>query len=215
MNTMTPQDWMLVAIAAMVVVAAVVAWVAWRGRQTSRLQQRFGAEYGRAVDDRGSRSKAESDLKARQARVDALHIVALSPAEAARFSQEWLALQGRFLDNPKGVVTQADELVRALMQARGYPVADFDRRAEDLSVGYPEMVGHYRAAQALALRNRRGETSTEEQRQAVVHYRALFDELLGVATAEASAPFEPVTALAPSASLDPRPVAVPPSRAPL
>jgi hypothetical protein len=105
--------------------------------------------------------------------------------------------------------------VRALMQARGYPVADFDRRAEDLSVGYPEMVGHYRAAQALALRNRRGETSTEEQRQAVVHYRALFDELLGVATAEASAPFEPVTALAPSASLDPRPVAVPPSRAPL
>jgi hypothetical protein len=202
MDPLTPQEWMLIALAALIVVAAAAAWFAWRRKQSSRLQQRFGAEYGRTVGDLGSKSRAEADLKAREARVGALTLVALSPAVAARFNGDWLALQGRFVDDPKGVVSQADQLVRALMQARGYPVADFDRRAADLSVDHPTVVSHYRAAQAIALRNLRGETSTEEQRQAVVHYRALFDELLGVAPVSS---FAPVGSPLPITPVDPRP----------
>jgi hypothetical protein len=104
----------------------------------------------------------------------------LAPEEAARFSQAWKTLQGRFVDNPKGVLIEADQLVRELMQLRGYPMGDFERRAADISVDHPAVVDHYRAAQAIAMRDRRGEADTEELRRAVVHYRALFDELLEV-----------------------------------
>jgi hypothetical protein len=160
--------------------AALAAWFFYRRKQSGQLQQRFGPEYGRTVGDLGSRAKAESELKARESRVEQLSIVALAPAEATRFSRAWSALQGRFVDNPKGVVAQADQLVRDLMLARGYPVGDFERQAADISVDHPAVVEHYRAAQAIAVRDQRGAADTEEQRQAVVHYRALFDELLEV-----------------------------------
>ena len=181
MDTMTAGMWTLLlgAIAAL----AIAAWLFYRrkqAKQSDRLQQRFGPEYGRTVGDLGSRGKAESELKARETRVEKLDIVALSPAEGARFSQAWSALQGRFVDNPKGVVVQADQLVRELMIARGYPVVDFERRAADISVDHPAVVDHYRAAQAIAVRDQRGESDTEEQRKAVVHFRALFDELLEI-----------------------------------
>ena len=158
----------------------MIALVFFRRKQSQRLQQRFGPEYRRAVAGLGSRAKAESELKERETRVEHLKIVALAPAEAARFSQAWTALQGRFVDNPKGVVVQADQLVRELMQKRGYPIADFEHRAGDISVDHPEVVEHYRAAQAIAVRDARGEADTEELRKAVVHYRSLFDELLEV-----------------------------------
>lgn len=180
MDTMSAQTWTLVAIFAVMVLLALGAWLFLRQRQSYRLQQRFGAEYGHAVGELGSQAKAESELKARESRVERLKIVALSSAEATRFSQAWSALQGRFVDNPKGVVAQADQLVREVMLARGYPVGDFERRAADISVDHPAVVDHYRAAQAIAVRDQRGETDTEEQRKAVVHYRALFDELLEV-----------------------------------
>ena len=180
MDTMNEQAWTALVVVAALALLALGVWSFQRRKQSDRLKERFGPEYGRAVGDLGSRAKAEAELKARESRVDQLRLVALSPAEATRFSQAWSALQGHFVDNPKGVVARADQLVRELMLARGYPVADFDRRAADISVDHPAVVDHYRAAQAIAVRDQRGEASTEEQRQAVVHYRALFDELLDV-----------------------------------
>ena len=171
---------MILAGVAAIALLAVAAWIVYQRRQSQRLQQRFGPEYSRTVDDLGSRAKAESELKAREDRVEHLNIVALAPAEAARFAQVWNDLQGRFVDNPKGVVVQADQLVRELMQKRGYPIADFEHRAADISVDHPAVVEHYRAAQAIAVRDGRGEADTEELRTAVVHYRSLFDELLEV-----------------------------------
>jgi hypothetical protein len=171
---------LILGIVALLAVLALVAWLFSRRKQSYRLAQRFGPEYGHTVEELGGRNKAEAELKTRESRVGRLDIVALAPADAARFTQAWRDLQGRFVDNPKGVVTQADELVRELMSKRGYPVADFARRAADISVDHPAVVDHYRAAQAIALRDKRGEADTEELRKAVVHYRALFDELLEV-----------------------------------
>lgn len=120
----------------------------------------------------------------REKRVKHLTITPLAAAEAARFSQAWNALQVRFIDNPKEVLVQADQLVRELMLTRGYPMGDFERRAADISVDHPAVVENYRAAQMIAARDERGEPDTEELRRAVVHYRALFDELLEIRDAD-------------------------------
>src|SRR5580658_637926 len=175
-------NWIILAGILVAASIAVAAWLAsQKKKQSQRLQQRFGPEYDRAMTEFGSRTKAESALMAREKRVEHLDIVPLAPAEAARFTQAWSALQGRFVDNPKEVVVQADQLIRELMLKRGYPMGDFDLRAADISVDHPAVVENYRAAQAIAARDERGEADTEELRKAVVHYRALFDELLEVA----------------------------------
>ncbi len=175
---MTATNWILLAAVLIVVVIAIAAAYYARRKESVRLQQRFGPEYGRIVDRLGNRAKAEAELAAREKRVERLNITPLAPADVARFSQAWSTLQGRFVDNPKGVVVQADQLVYELMQRRGYPMGDFERRAADISVDHPGVVANYRAARAIALRDGRGEADTEELRKAVVHYRALFDELL-------------------------------------
>jgi hypothetical protein len=160
-------------------VAAVIAWAAQRKRRQSQsLRERFGPEYDRAVNELGSRDKAEAELEARRKRVARLDIVALSAAEAARFKQSWNALQARFVDDPKAAVVQADHLVYELMAKRGYPMGDFEARAADVSVDHPTVVSNYRSARAIALADERGQADTELLRRAVVHYRALFDELL-------------------------------------
>ena len=184
MGTIDTQTWIILAGVMVLAVIALAAWFVYQKKQSHRLQQRFGPEYGRTVDELGSREKAESELKARENRVGRLDIAPLAPPEAARFSQAWEVLQGRFVDNPKGVVIQADQLVRELMLKRGYPMGDFERRAADISVDHPAVVEHYRAAQAIAVRDERGEADTEELRKAVVHYRVLFDELLEVRAAK-------------------------------
>jgi hypothetical protein len=181
MNTIS-LPWIIVTGVLVIALLALAWFFSRRKKQSDRLQQRFGAEYGRTVGELGGRTKAESELKAREERVEQLAITPLAPAEAARFSQAWNALQGRFVDNPKGVVVQADQLVRELMVKRGYPMGDFERRAADISVDHPAVVENYRAAQAIAVRDERGETDTEELRKAVVHYRVLFDEMLEVRT---------------------------------
>jgi hypothetical protein len=132
------------------------------------------------VSEHGDRAKAEAELRAREKRVEKLNIVPLAPQEAQQFGQQWRELQARFIDNPKGVLLDADRLVRDLMLRRGYPMGDFERRAADISVDHPAVVDHYRTAHAIAERDHRGEANTEDMRQAVVHYRALFDELLEV-----------------------------------
>jgi hypothetical protein len=181
MNTI----WIIVTAVLVIALLALAAWfLSQKRKQSARLQQRFGAEYGRTVGELGGRTKAESELKAREERVGNLAITPLAPAEAARFSLAWNALQGRFVDNPKGVVVQADQLVRELMVKRGYPMGDFERRAADISVDHPVVVENYRAAQAIAARDERGEADTEELRKAVVHYRVLFDEMLEIRTAK-------------------------------
>src|SRR5580658_5396211 len=174
-----PASWIVLAAVAVIALIAAGAWaLSHRKKQSQRLRQRFGSEYGRTVEELGGRSKAETELKAREVRVENLSITPLAPPDAARFTQAWNALQSRFVDNPKGVVVQADELVRELMLKRGYPMGDFERQAGDISVDHPTIVASYRAAQAITVRHDRGLADTEELRQAVVHYRALFDELL-------------------------------------
>jgi hypothetical protein len=170
-------------ILAGVLIAAVIAVIAWsytqqKRRQSQRLQQRFGPEYVRMVNELGDRHKAEAELVAREKRVERFNITPLTPADAARFGQAWNALQSRFVDDPKAAAVQADRLVYELMAKRGYPMGDFERRAADISVEHPDVVANYRAARAIALRDERGQASTEELRKAVVHYRALFQELL-------------------------------------
>ena len=175
----TPWD-IVVGVIVFTVIALALCFIAKRRRQSHRLQRRFGSEYGRTVNALGGQRKAESDLKAREKRVERLTLTPLSAADAARFRQAWSILQSRFVDNPKGVVTQADELVRELMLKRGYLTGDFERQAGDISVNHPTIVVSYRAAQAITVRHDRGLADTEELRQAVVHYHALFDELLEV-----------------------------------
>lgn len=179
METLDTQTWVIVAVLVLGLVALGASFF-YQKKQSHKLQERFGPEYGRTVNELGGRTKGESELKAREKRVERLEILPLAPPEAARFSEAWQALQGRFVDNPKGVVVQAEQLVRELMEKRGYPMGDFERRAGDISVDHPDVVANYRAAQAIAVADQRGSADTEELRKAVVHYRALFDELLEV-----------------------------------
>jgi hypothetical protein len=166
-------------ILAVVVLALVVAavWFMMRWR-TEELRKRFGPEYDRVITERGDTRQAESELAARQKRVAKLDIHPLDPAERDRFVNAWQATQSHFVDAPTEAIKDADRLVSQVMQARGYPVGDFEQRAADISVDHPIVVENYRAARAIALENERGEAGTEELRQAIVHYRALFEDLL-------------------------------------
>jgi hypothetical protein len=181
------QNMMLIGI---VILALLVvgAWMLMRKRQSEHLEKSFGPEYQRALDEHGSRTKAEAELLARKKRVGKMHLQRLAPERAARFADEWRTLQARFVDNPKGVLMQADRLVSELMLQRGYPMGDFESRAADISVDHPAVVHHYRSARDIGLRDERGEADTEALRQAVVHYRALFSELLEVEEAHEPIP---------------------------
>jgi|SRR5579862_9552336 len=179
MPTLDTQTWILIAVV-IVALLAIAAWFVYQRTQSRKLQERFGPEYDRTVDRLGSQTKAEAELRAREKRVEKFNIVPLARAEATRLSQSWNALQQRFVDDPKGAVVQADALVRELMQKRGFPMGDFERRAADISVDHPTVVENYRAAQTIAERAARNEVDTEELRSAVIHYRAIFDELLEV-----------------------------------
>lgn len=168
--------WVLVAIA--VIVIAAVVWFDLRRRHSDALRARFGPEYNRTVANSGSLTQAEASLEARARRVEALHIRPLAPEDRTRYAAEWRRVQERFVDDPSGAVTEADRLVGEVMHARGYPVGDFERRVEDISVDHAGVVMNYRAARDIAEAHARGEASTEDLRQAMVHYRALFDDLL-------------------------------------
>jgi FtsZ-interacting cell division protein ZipA len=146
--------------------------------RTKRLRSKFGPEYDRVVDSYGNRSKAEEDLVHRQKRVEKLHVRDLTPADADRFADAWRAEQARFVDSPRDAIANADRLVNELMQTRGYPMGDFEQRAADISVDHAVVLENYRAAHAIAVRDSQATASTEDLRQAMVHYRTLFEELL-------------------------------------
>jgi hypothetical protein len=168
--------WIVLVVLVAAAAAAVV--LVLRRRRSRELRTHFGSEYERALREAGSPRRAEARLEAREKRVAKLDIRSLSPQERARFTDAWSAIQKRFVDSPEQSVAQADRLVKDLMVARGYPMGDFERRAEDISVHHPRVVANYRAARAVADRSARREASTEELRKAVVYYRDLFEELL-------------------------------------
>ena len=170
----------LIIALAVIVVAGIAAWVFLRKRRTERLRTRFGgAEYARAVKEGGSRRHAEAGLDKRKERVESFHIRPLAAGDHARFVESWRRVQARFVDSPGGAVTEADQLLGDVMSTRGYPVSDFEQRAADISVDHPLVMENYRTAHEIALRQTRGQASTEELRQAMIHYRTLFEELVG------------------------------------
>jgi len=160
------------------VAVVVVAFVLSQKRRTDQLRGKFGPEYERLVREHGDPRRAESELSTRVERVKQLHIQPLSPEHRSRFADAWRSDQARFVDDPKGAVVEADRLVADLMQVRGYPVGDFEQRAADVSVDHPHVVQNYRVAHDIAVRQQRGEASTEDLRKAMVHYRELFEDLL-------------------------------------
>jgi hypothetical protein len=167
-----------------ILVIAVLAWMYVQKRRstTASLRQKFGPEYERAVHQQGSERKAEAKLADRQERVEKLNIRQLDPIERERFSKQWESVQSRFVDSPRGAVAEADDLVSSLMKTRGYPVADFDQRAADISVHYPRVVENYRSAHEIVLRVGKNGASTEDLRTAMIHHRSLFEELVQVPT---------------------------------
>ena len=171
--------WIVIGVIVVFVVLGVV-FSALRTRRSRSLQNQFGREYDRTVDKAGGRREAERELAERKKRHDELELKPLSQDARERYLQQWQVTQGRFVDDPPGAVSEADELVQRVMRDRGYPVDDFERRAADISVEHPELVEKYRTANGIARASERGEASTEDLRHSVRHYRALFVELLEV-----------------------------------
>jgi hypothetical protein len=167
--------WVLIAIA-VVVVLALVVWQGLGARRTKRLKAQFGPEYDRTVGGAGSTREAEAELAARQERREQFDIRPLPDASRTRYRQQWREVQAQFVDSPAAAVAAGDALIKSVMLERGYPVDDFDQRAADLSVDHPQVVEHYREGHRLA--QLKDDASTEDMRQAMQHYRALFDELV-------------------------------------
>ena len=168
----------IVIVIAVIVVAAIAVWAFMQKRRSETLRSRFGPEYQQAVNQYGDRTRAERALEKRAERTEKYHIRPLSSEEQHRFADEWNRAQARFVDDPPRAIGDADGLVCEVMRVRGYPMSDFDRRAEDLSVDHPRVVKNYRAAHNIALREQEGKATTEDLRRAMVSYRELFDELL-------------------------------------
>jgi hypothetical protein len=165
-------------VVAVVVIAAGVAAYLYQRRRTNQLQERFGPEYSRTLEEAGDRRTAERDLQARQKRVAKLDVHPITGDSAERYRLEWNELQGRFVDEPSDAVVEADRLVVRMMRESGYPVDDFDQRVDDISVDHPEVAQNYRAAHRIAVANSQGQADTEDLRQAVTAYRRLVDVLL-------------------------------------
>ena len=169
---------MIAVVIVAIIAALAVAWLVNQRRRQTHLRQRFGSEYDRTMAAVGTSGKAAAVLEAREKRVSTYHIRPLTEDERRRFSDAWQRTQAKFVDDPHAAVTEADALVTELMTTRGYPMADFDRRAEDLTVEHANVVDHYRAAREIVNRQANHEAATEDLRQALVHYRALFSDLL-------------------------------------
>ena len=169
--------WIVIAIA-IVVVLALVGWAAARRRRTATLRDRFGNEYDRVVQERGDRRAAEQELAARRAHRESLDIHPLTSSAQREYADRWKTTQATFVDSPSLAVTEADVLVQSVMRDRGYPISDAKERMADVSVDHPEVMDHFRSAGRIAGRARDGQATTEDLRQAMVHYRELFARLL-------------------------------------
>ena len=171
---------MYYAVAAVIIIALIFIAVAMSRRNRSAgLQRRFGPEYERTVRERGNRTEAERELAQRESRVKKMHIEELPAGAKQRYVEEWRTVQSRFVDEPQTALAKADSLVTNVMRDRGYPMENFDQRVADLSPDHPDVVNNYRTAHEITARTERGQVSTEDLRQAMIHYRALFDDLVG------------------------------------
>ena len=176
----------LVLIAA-VIVAALMIWTAMRRRHTHALRDKFGDEYDRTVERTGARAKAEAALEEREKRVAKFEITPLTPQQRGDFAKEWREVKAVFVDSPVEAVHHADRLLATIMRTRGYPMGDFEQRYEDLTVDHGEVARHYREGHEIAQRHERGQASTEELRQAMIHFEALFDDLVNEVTEDSDA----------------------------
>ena len=174
---MSELAWVLIAVLVLVVVG-VAAWSLTRSRRSARLKEHFGPEYERTVGELGQQRAAEAELVAREKKRKKLDIVDLSPEARHEHTATWQMVQAEFVDAPSDAVGRAERLVTRVMRERGYPIDDFDQRAADISVDYPDIVDNYRRAHAIYQSHHDGNIETEAARQAFVHYRALFDRLL-------------------------------------
>ncbi|MEO8252489.1 MAG: hypothetical protein ABI978_03120 [Chloroflexota bacterium] len=172
------QTWQIAVIVVAALVVVSVIWIGVRRQRTLRLTEQYGPEYQRTVESAGDQREGERELDARRERVKGFEIRALAPAERDRYLASWKESQAHFVDDPAAAISQADLLVQDVMRARGYPTVDFEQRAVDISVDHPKLVDEYRAAHSIAERHATGGVETEDLRQAMVHYRALFDDLL-------------------------------------
>lgn len=169
--------WWIV-LGAVLLVAALIVWAVVRWQRSRRLRNQFDTEYDHAVSTSGNRRRAEAELEQREERVRQYEIRTLMPEVKDRYAEAWQTIQARFVDRPALAVAEADELITEAMRSLGYPMNDFEEAAADLSVDHPQVVKHYRAARDIAVRSEQGKSSTEELRQAMKHYRLLFEELL-------------------------------------
>jgi len=179
MATLSTTELVLIAALVVIAIVGIAALLFSRKRRTEKLRARFGSEeYTRAVQKDGGVRHAESVLEKRTERVEAFHVRPLAAGDRVRFVESWRGVQTRFVDGPAGAVTEADQLLGDVMSTRGYPVADFEQRAADISVDHPQVLKNYRTAHEIALRQALGQANTEDLRQAMVHYRTLFEELV-------------------------------------
>lgn len=169
----------IVAVLVVLIIGAILAPVFARRKRGQKLHAQFGTEYDRTVQTLGDEKKAQAALDERQKHVESLNIRPLTASERERYSADWTAVQAKFVDEPWQAIKDADRLIIEVMQLRGYPIADFEQRAADISVNYPDLVSNYRAAREIAAKNEQNQADTEEMRQAMIYYRSLFAELLG------------------------------------
>ena len=162
----------------LVIVGLILGPVFARRKRSERFQDELGAEYDRTVQALGNEKDAQTELDERRKHVESLNIRPLSLKERERYLADWTAVQSKFVDEPGQAVGDADRLIMEVMHLRAYPVSDFEQRAADISVNYPDLVSNYRAARDIALKNEQEQADTEELRQAMIHYRSLFQELL-------------------------------------
>ncbi len=186
MGTMNNSTLLLAIVIVLAIVVAIALIV--RAQRSARLKNRFGPEYGRTVEQTGSAAKAEAKLEQLTRRVEGFKIVPIGPQARADYVSAWKRVQARFVDDPKTALVEADRVIQRIMADRGYPVTDFEQRAADLSVHHPLIVDNYRAGHAISLRHSQGQATTEDLRQAMLHYRNLFDELVGETSQSVAAP---------------------------
>src|SRR4051812_48853817 len=176
MQDLTPTQIAIIAAVIVVIVGVIIFYV--QRRRTERLRSRFGPEYERSVADSGDRRRAEAQLEKRAERVEKYHLRTLTAEDRSRFTEQWDRVQAHFVDAPAGAVAEADQLLGDIMATCGYPMGDFEQRSADISVDHPVVVQNYRAAHDIALRQAKGQATTEDLRRSMIHYRALFEDLV-------------------------------------
>ena len=178
-EALTTTEMVMIIAVVVILVAGIATMLVLRKRRTDRLRSKFGGdEYARAVKESGNRRHGEAGLDKRTERVESFHLRPIAAGDRGRFVDSWSRIQARFVDGPASAVAEADQLLGDVMSARGYPVSEFAQRAADISVDHPLVMEHYRTAHDIAIRQTKGEASTEDLRQAMIHYRSLFEDLV-------------------------------------